>query len=121
MVSQPLKTQKMSRGSTRRHIPENQRRTGQSISQLTIRLAQCSTCQVKSNVKSRPGHDSKRLRHGGAKEARLGPCKRPANDRRGPVGCGQRAVVVGGKKELLQTAKTGVDTLRDNADHYGLP
>ena len=63
---------------------------------------QCSACQVKSNIKSRPGVMTVRgCAYAGAKGVVWGPVKDQVTISHGPVGCG----TAGGPGEIIITAR----------------
>jgi nitrogenase molybdenum-iron protein alpha chain len=69
---------------------------------------QCSTCQVKSNVKSRPGVMTVRgCAYAGAKGVVWGPVKDQVSISHGPVGCGQYSWW---SRRNYYNGQTGVDT-----------
>jgi len=68
----------------------------------------CSTCQVKSNVKSRPGVMTVRgCAYAGAKGVVWGPVKDQVSISHGPVGCGQYSWW---SRRNYYNGQTGVDT-----------
>jgi len=68
----------------------------------------CSTCQVKSNVKSRPGVMTVRgCAYAGAKGVVWGPVKDQVTISHGPVGCGQYSWW---SRRNYYNGQTGVDT-----------
>ena len=69
---------------------------------------QCSTCQVKSNIKSRPGVMTVRgCAYAGAKGVVWGPVKDMVHISHGPVGCGQYSW---SQRRNYYIGKTGVDS-----------
>ena len=68
----------------------SRRRSGRSILRPTTPRASAATCQVKSNVKSRPGVMTVRgCAYAGAKGVVWGPVKDQITISHGPIGCGQ--------------------------------
>ena len=69
---------------------------------------QCSTCQVKSNIKSRPGVMTVRgCAYAGAKGVVWGPVKDQLTISHGPVGCGQYSWW---SRRNYYNGQTGIDT-----------
>lgn len=69
---------------------------------------QCSTCQVKSNTKSRPGVMTARgCAYAGAKGVVLGPVKDQITISHGPIGCGQYSWWA---RRNYYNGQTGIDT-----------
>ncbi len=71
-------------------IPEKSKKERAKHLAANDPTGQCSTCQVKSNVKSRPGVMTVRgCAYAGAKGVVWGPVKDQITVSHGPVGCGQ--------------------------------
>jgi len=69
---------------------------------------QCSTCQVKSNIKSRPGVMTVRgCAYAGAKGVVWGPVKDQITVSHGPIGCGQYSWW---SRRNYYNGQTGIDT-----------
>jgi nitrogenase molybdenum-iron protein alpha chain len=69
---------------------------------------QCSTCQVKSNIKSRPGVMTVRgCAYAGAKGVVWGPVKDQVTISHGPIGCGQYSWW---SRRNYYNGQTGIDT-----------
>lgn len=69
---------------------------------------QCSTCRVKSNVKSRPGVMTVRgCAYAGSKGVVWGPVKDQINISHGPIGCGQYSWW---SRRNYYNGQTGIDT-----------
>lgn len=106
-MSGPIETTQKMIAEVLEVYPEKTRKDREKHLKANDPSGQCSTCQVKSNVKSRPGVMTVRgCAYAGAKGVVWGPVKDQLTISHGPVGCGQYSWW---SRRNYSNGQTGVD------------